>query len=419
MKASGVFRSAVILAAAVSLAACGGGGGTVTATKSAGQNAAQAANAVAVAVDGGPTRSGCVNCMFTSVTVCAPGSATYCQAIDGILLDTGSTGLRLVSAGADGKLTINLPREQNDNGDDLAECSQYLDSSYSWGAVRVADVKLGGETAARVPIDVLSDPDVPASSAPVSCAGTGGFDESTVAALGANGILGVGTYEYDCGAACVSGGSPPVDYYDCPSGGTCSPAFVTLAKQLPNPVARFAKDNNGVILDLPAVQIGAADVTGSMIFGIDTQTNNALGGALVFPVTPAGNFTGPVVFAGRSFSAGFIDSGSNGLFFTNVTGIQPCGLNTGFYCPNTPLTLTATNPGSGGQGSDVTFQVVNADQLFANDSSDWAFRPLAGPYPAGQQGFDWGVPFFFGRRVYVAIENRPTSSGSTGPFWAY
>jgi hypothetical protein len=32
--------------------------------------------------------------------------------------------------------------------------------------------------------------------------------------------------------------------------------------------------------------------------------------------------------------------------------------------------------------------------------------------------FDWGLPFFFGRSVYTAIDGR-AAGGSTGPYYAF
>lgn len=71
--------------------------------------------------------------------------------------------------------------------------------------------------------------------------------------------------------------------------------------------------------------------------------------------------------------------------------------------------------------STVTFGIANALTLF--DSSNTAFNNLGGPNPANPTlgfagGFDYGLPFFFGRNVYVAIENQSTPAGE-GPFWAY
>jgi hypothetical protein len=33
-------------------------------------------------------------------------------------------------------------------------------------------------------------------------------------------------------------------------------------------------------------------------------------------------------------------------------------------------------------------------------------------------GFDWGLPFFFGRTVYTAIEGQSTPAG-VGPYFAF
>ena len=36
----------------------------------------------------------------------------------------------------------------------------------------------------------------------------------------------------------------------------------------------------------------------------------------------------------------------------------------------------------------------------------------------GNHDFDWGLPFFFGRPTFIAIEGQSTTGG-TGPYWAY
>ena len=56
----------------------------------------------------------------------------------------------------------------------------------------------------------------------------------------------------------------------------CSPAFIAKASQVANPVVDFAKDNNGVIVELPSASGTAATLSGSLIFGIGTESNNQL-----------------------------------------------------------------------------------------------------------------------------------------------
>ncbi|HEY6338973.1 MAG TPA: DUF3443 domain-containing protein [Candidatus Sulfotelmatobacter sp.] len=363
-------------------------------------------NVQAIAVNSGPAGN-YANGAFTSVTVCAPGSST-CQTVDGILVDTGSSGLRILSSA----LTVSLPPQKASDGNPVAECLPFV-SGYTWGPVQTADIKISGETASSAPIQVMSDSDFPV---PTACSNFG-TSRNTLTALGANGLLGVGIFAQDCGGACVTTGpGNPGLYYECPAAG-CVVVGESLTQQVPNPVALFAADNNGVILELPAVTAPAASINGSMVFGIGTQSNNALGGATVYAVDANGNFV--TTFSHQPYSQSFLDSGSNGLYFltSSITGISVCPDASFFYCPASTQTLSATNAAATGSPSgQVSFSVANADNLFSNNSSDSVFEDLAGPNSLA--GFDWGLPFFYGRNVFTAIEGKTTPSG-TGPFWAY
>ena len=203
----------------------------------------------------------------------------------------------------------------------MVECGQFLDG-VTWGPVVTADLKLGGEQASSVPIQVIGGPNAPA--VPSDCSSVGP-PENTLADLGANGILGVGLFRQDCGGACVTtGAGNPGLYYACPSSG-CVITAQSLTRQLQNPVWMFPTDNNGVLIQLPALPAGGAlTSTGMMIFGIGTQSDNALGSAKVLTVDGAGTL--PTIYGSQTYSSTFIDSGSNGIFFLDsfTTGLPVC-----------------------------------------------------------------------------------------------
>lgn len=209
----------------------------------------------------------------------------------------------------------------------------------------------------------------------------------------------------------------------------------------------FPTDNNGVILELAAVppSVGGTNVTGSLVFGIGTESNNGLGSATV--LTLDSNINDPAwagfttVYNGVSYPnttenntlvanglfafGSFLDSGSNAFFFLDQpqTGIPSCG---DWYCPTSTESLKATNQATGGNSSNVQFNVSNADTLPASAT---ALSDLAGPNTPGSPDtltqaadgfFDWGLPFFYGRNVYTAIWGVPAATGvAAGPFWAY
>jgi len=202
-------------------------------------------------------------------------------------------------------------------------------------------------------------------------------------------------------------------YFSCPASG-CVVTSVPQASQLQNPIWLFPQDNNGYVLSLPAVpELGARSVPGSITFGIGTQSDNALGSAQVYTTDDVGNFS--TTFNGSALT-GYLDTGTNGIYFLSASDdpLPACpNADSNFSCPPATVALTATNRGNNGASAPVSFNVANADVLFATPNA--AFNDLSGPDTGD---FDWGLPFFFGRKTFVAIEGQ-TTPGGTGPFWAY
>ena len=385
---------------------CGGSGGTTMASTTL-TVAAGPGNVAMMMVDSGPN-SASFNVPFVDVTICRPGT-TQCQTIDHIMVDTASNGLRLMASELNSTLSdpaLGLPASVNGSGNAVGECAHFA-SGFTWGSVRTADVRIAGESAMGLPIQVMGDAPGGYGGIPSACASIGA-NIGSVAALGAKGVLGVGMFSQDCGSACVASTAPRM-YYGCTAGG-CTTTTMPLANQVTNPVSAFAVNNNGVLLVLPSVPAGgASSVSGALVFGIGTQTNNGLGGASVYAANGQGNFT--TIYKGTSLTSSFLDSGSNGLFFSDPT-IQKC--SSGFYCPSSTLALTAVNSAFDGSASgSVGFTIENINTLASNASA-----ANVGGGISGISGFDWGLPFFFGRSVFVAMQGASTPKG-TGPYWAY
>ncbi|HEV3105439.1 MAG TPA: DUF3443 family protein [Trinickia sp.] len=419
VRALGAFGLAAALAL---LASCGGGGGggggangSATTGSMNGGNSSPAVNQVPMTVARGVTGT-VANIPAVSVTICAPGTS-ICQTIDNIQVDTESFGLRIASSAAF-QVLGSLPYEQT-GGIQLAECVQFGEG-YSWGSVRAADVSIGGETASSLPIQIMGD--MPSSTLPAAAQtnGCGNFaDESTVSQLGVNGILGIGVALNDCGANCASPAASL--YYACPNGANCTGVGVS-SQAVANPVSRFASDNNGAILTMPAIgDTGMSAVAGTLTFGIGTRSNNAMGASHRFATTGGGDVN--ATFGGNSLLA-FFDSGSNAYFFADGTLPACTGVAAAFYCPPAPPSLPATRnvtvasysaSSSGAPGGlNVTMSVANGTALVT--SGNYAFNDLAGG-PGLPGSVDIGMPFFYGRTVYFGYDL--TASGGTAPFVAF
>jgi hypothetical protein len=288
----------------------------------------------------------------------------------------------------------------------------YFGSGTEWGRVHTMDVVLGGEPAVLVPIQVI-DPtfagQYTSAGQPASnICGVAVVDSSPVQA-GFNGILGIGLFPFDGGF-----------YYNC-APLPCAAVAVSASQQVQNPIGLLPVDNNGVIVALPSVPAsGSPSVTGSLILGIGTASNNQPSGVTVLPTDSSGQIVthfhpSPGV---STTETGIFDSGSSAMFFSDSSlsiPLCPGGLSF-LYCPASPVTFSATNTElSGSPASVVSFQLADPRALLSSGNA--AISNMGGPtFSTGL--FDWGLPFFFGRTVYVGLSGK-TSVLGTGPFWAY
>jgi hypothetical protein len=360
----------------------------------------------------GSSLSGGINEPSVIVTVC--DSTNTCVPISNVLLDTGSYGLRIFKSLVSSLNFTTLNGATT--GHPLAECVGYADNSADWGPVVSAKVKLGSESAVTVPIQLIDstygDPSV--------CSGT--LDTAPTASdVGFNGILGVGLFAQDCGYYCTpesesSGYNPAAngEYYGC-NGSSCTGDSVSLADQVTNPVALESRDNNGVIVELPTISGDAASsVSGYVVLGIGTYTNNTPSGVTAFSASDSyGNFD--INCNGQDYSSSFIDSGSNAIFFSDAASDLPED-SSGWYVPSSTLTLDALVTGnSGSPQTYAPLTIANFDETVGG--SNYAYSNIAGDI--GLSGaFDLGLPFFFGRNTYVGLESTSSSIGS-GTYWAF
>ena len=436
------------MCASLLLAGCGGGGGGTVSTSSSsgsgggssggsgsGSTSTTAYNVANATIDQGPAglsdaNEAAVNIMYVNVTICAPGSTTNCQTIDHVQVDTGSQGVRILASVLNSSLLSALS-PISVNGGALAECTQFVDG-YSWGPVVTADVHIGGsdtattgESAPGIPVQLIGSGSY---SVPTACSSGSAntTSEDTVATFGANGIIGIGLFDENCGTVCSSGASNG-SYFSCTSSANCTGAAVAVTSQVVNPVHVLAAmngitDNNGIIIELPAVGAsGAATVTGSLVFGIGTQTNNALASGATILTTDSYYGYVSVNFIGTNFPQSYLDSGSNAYYF-NDSSISSCGSQSvapGFFCPTSTVSLSATITGNNGAQSSPSFSIANAVDLFDNNPTFAAFSNLGGAAGTdGSQSFAFGLPFFYGRNVYTAMENMD-AGGTDGPYFAF
>ncbi len=343
-----------------------------------------------------------INQLCAVITICQPGTSN-CQTVSDVLVDNGSVGLRVF----DSVLSTPLMQTVDAQGRGVGECTFFADGGTTWGPVQVADVILGGAPAVRVPIQVIQSTFGGQSSSSNPCNDEVDIDPE---AASFNGILGIGIFRQDCGPVCAANSNNTL-YFSC-TGGSCTGVAVPLADQVQQPVWLLPSGNNGMVISLPNVPaMGAPSVSGSLILGIGTADNNTPPAGIPVMTTDDNGFV-TTVYKGRTFSQSIIDSGSNGLFFPDAS-LQQCATPLDpFYCPPSAVNLSGTVIGANGRQIVVPFQVANTESLVQTGNA--AFNNLGGDFSI----FDWGLPFFFGRTVFIGIEGQSSSLG-TGPYFAF
>lgn len=397
------------------LAACGGGGSPyeqfIRGLKDASDDTSSATNTLSVTVDGGPaelTNAGtpALNTLYASVKICTPGSSSDCQTIDHVRVDTASAGLRVLATVLTNDANV-VAVDETASGLPLRECMRFADG-VAWGSVVLADVTIGERTLSSLRLQLIGDAD--AGAPPADCAGT---NVGTVSGLRANGVLGLGPFLRDCGSDCVAGRITGGHYYSC-GGGACTVQPVGALQQLPNPVSVMSADSNGIMVQLPAVaSAGAATASGTLFFGVGTQDNNALGDARLHTLNSFGSLS--TTFSGVTLGASIVDSAATG-YFQDVAALAPCARDANLDCPSDPVERQATLTGLDGAASQVSFTVDDAQAIL---DGGFAAASGFGGRNAGRSigsggAFTWGLPFFYGRSVYVLIENG-AAANTIGP----
>lgn len=344
------------------------------------------------------------NVIYVPVTICAPGT-NNCVNIT-VQLDTGSVGLRVNPS----YLTaLNLPviSEQSNH---IAECIKYGGGATAvFGPIATVDLKMGNITAHNTNIQIL-DANYFANEAPPSSCCSGSACNYFISG-GSGGIMGTLPLVDDA----INNGY--VTYSGTPGSGSWVGTSVATEHRVQNPITMLDTHNNGYSIQIPEMSgPGALPTQSYMILGIGTAAHN----------TPATTITPlPLNPGNGQFLTTLNGQTSGSVFDTGVPWIQippsasvpelvQCTLGSfGFYCPTSPLTMSATLSGYTGTPS-VNFQFQVKDVR----TSTTTFPSAAVPFfatPVGEGFISWAFPIFIGRTIYFGMQGQ-TIWGTPGPF---
>lgn len=378
---------------------------TLTACNSGGDAGGQSSNpSQAMNISVTPNSTGVcsnLNAPCVSLTICDSNNSN-CSTINNVLVDTGSYGLRIFSSTINSNTINSLTSITDNNSNPVGECVSYGDGSQNWGGVYKSNIQLSSDSIApNVPIQII---DANFQNKPAACYNAAS-DPTT---FGYNGVLGVGVYIAD-------GGS----YYSCPTSGTCTSYQMPTAQQVSNPIAFLPSNNNGLTISFNGVSNnGSSNVTGILNFGVNTNSQNTISAANIYPATyQSGLPTFNSTYNSNSYYS-FLDTGTNTLSLSN-SGLTTCASPyTSWLCPSNTTTLNIGNYNSQNNLINSPISIANAFNLLNSNNS--AFNNIGTVIPSGIGGqfIDYGLPFFYGKNIQIVF-NGSNSNIGTGPFWAW
>ena len=374
-------RTLFLFSGLLFLSGCGGGGPSSSAPEVVCNGDTRSTNEMPSAAQLTVYQSTCqgaVNEPVVTLTICVPNS-TNCENVSNILVDLGSTGLRLSHTLA---ISSSLPQE-SENGGLITECYGFV-SGYNYGPVVTASVTLGNQSV-TVPVQISNS----ALSAPSSCT-TSSTGTSAPFEPYINGILGLLFPQDD---------SLDGQYYEGGSG----PTTISSSLEVQNPVFLLpTSENNGVLLSgFPTVSTTQGDPTVSGLLTFGTGTASGL-----TQLTTNSSAIITASYNGQTLKA-FFDTGSNGWFIENPN-IPTCTSSSlqGFFC-GTATTQSATLTGTNGSSVKLNFSIENAQTLFNTGNQD--FSSLGGPL---SNIFDAGFPaFLYGYTIGVGWGSDVNTTG--------
>ena len=355
------------------------------------------------------------NQLFVDVTVC--NAKQQCRTVPNVLVDTGSTGLRLYR-GALGGLSLD---EVTILGDRPLGKWSHFGSGDLWGRVHWAQVRIGGvETTEAIPIELF---DVP-SPGEILPAGYGSVDlRAQPDGIPGNGILGIsprhhsrtGYFAFDRARSTTLSGR-------------WDRVLVAESVQVVNPIVHFPPPyDNGSVIRLPEVdwREGQDSAQGWLGFGIGLPTE------VLFPhgrrvialeLDADGRF--PAELGAHRVDL-MLDSGTNSMRLAlEPFGFARHGCFKDYYDPAalTPIDLSVLS---------ASHEIELARPLVVGPAGNlrktalgYGVLPMlaAGPeLPDGQEPRSMlGLPFFYGRTVATGLQGavNPYAQPEPAPTFA-